>query len=199
MKGFSEIVSKDGMRKNLQHAIVQKGQIIATDTRCLAVVPVDSIADDLEGFSEGKAFHYDLLKELNKKVYKEFRFTEKTVQAFKKYGATEPDFESLYSATCVDGNRKFAKIKKDGTVDESDVFEFPDWETVVPPEFGSEITNTVFNPSFLNRLCGVFNTDNPGVELKFTGVPNKPIKVTPIHKGQPDESKGYGVFMPTTI
>lgn len=199
MKGFSEIVLKDETRTELCHAVVKNGQIIATDGHCLAAVPVDSIADDLEGFSEGKAFHYDLLKELNKKVYKEFRFTEKTVQAFKKYGATEPDFESLYSATCVDGNREFAKIKKDGSIDESDTFHYVDWETAIPQNFDSEITNTVFNPSILNRLSGVFNTDNPGVELKFTGVPNKPIKVTPIHKGQPDESKGYGVFMPITI
>lgn len=199
MKGFSEIVSKDGMRENLQHAIVKNGQIIATDTYCLAVIPVDSIADDLEGFSEGKAFHYDLLKELNKKVYKEFRFTEKTVQAFKKYGATEPDFESLYSATCVDGNREFAKIKKDGSIDEKDTFQYVDWETVVPQNFDSEIENLIFNPSILNRLSGVFNTDNSGVELRFTGLPDKPIKVTPIHKGQPDESRGYGLIMPVIL
>lgn len=198
MKGFSEVVSKDKSRHHLQHAVVQNGNIIATDGHCLAVVPVDSVVDDLEGFSEGKAFHYDLLKELNKSVYKEFRFTEKTVQAFKKAGSKEPDFESLYSATLISG-RRYAKIKKDGSIDETDYFDYVNWEAVIPKVLDLEITDIVFDPSILNRLAGIFKTDSAGVQLRFTGLPDKPIFVTPVHKGKPDESKGYGIIMPIKL
>lgn len=190
---FNAIINPSHKIEGLHYAIVENGQIIATNGHVLAVVPVDSWVDDLEGYSEGKAFDLKLLKTLSLEKYVKIKFTENTVQAFEKYDSDTPDFESFYSAVKIKNNTRNWQLINDKGEKFLKFFEFVDWQEAVPKNYEAEVSNLAVNPKLLNDLHSCFNTWN-GAKL-FFGI-SKPIKVVPVVEGVPNENFGWGVIMP---
>lgn len=184
---------KDKTRPAMNHAIVEDGHVIATNGHALCVVPLDSWAEDLMGDAEGKAFDFELLKELSKTTYERLEFTETTVQAFKK-GSSEPDFEKFYSAILTEKQRRaFTKINAKGEVDKSETWNFMNWKDVIPSRFEDK-PKIAFNPQLLKDLEGCFNS-NSGLVIEFSEGPNKPVKIIPVS----DKQIGFGILVPLTL
>lgn len=190
---FHLAVGRDSLNQNLLYMIVENGNFVFTNGHVLGVVPVDTWVDDLEGYSEGKAFDYTLLRNLAMEKYKKIVFTEKTVQAFENYDSETPDFESPYSGERLEkSTRTFVLFDKNGNrTDKS--FYFPHWKSVVPNKFESKVSDFAVDPELLSAIYGCFQTFS-GVKM-FFGLA-KPIKVVPIVDGVPDEKYGWGLIMP---
>lgn len=190
---FHLAIGRDVLRPNLMYAIVENGNFVFTDGHVLGCIPVDSWIDDLEGFAEGKAFDYKLLKAMALEKYNKLVFTEKTVQLFESADSEKPDFESFYSGEIVDSSRRTFAILDSKGKQTSNRLLFPDWPSAIPEKYESKVSNLMLNPELLNNLYGCFNTIT-GVKLVFGN--SIPIKVMAMNNGLPDESKGWGIIMP---
>lgn len=190
---FQNVLNLDHREKAISYAIVENGNIIATDGFVLCVVPLDSWVDDIQGFSEGKAFDFHLLNMMASEEFERIEFTEKTVKFFKINNFSDkPNSELFYSGIKIGNTKTYDLIDSFGAKMTTRIV-FPDWEKLIPNKFDKKVSDLMVNPEFLNNLYDCFNTES-GVKLIFGK--EKPIKVVPIIKGIPDENFGYGVIMP---
>jgi hypothetical protein len=201
------VLSTKELRPNLQYAIVKEGFIMGSDGHVLFKVSLETWVGENAGveFAEGKAFHYELLKKMAQTKYKKITFTETKVILH-----TSKDVEECFYSAELKENREYYTLNSEGkrikvTADEEAFINIPDFDSVIPKEFGESFSRIGFDPTLLKNLTECFKSSNDNdivIKMEFAenrGSENYPCKGMRIKPINTDGWNDYGIIMPVHL
>ena len=201
------VLNTKEQQTNLQYAIVKDGFIMGSDKHVLFKVSLETWVGNNAGveFAEGKGFHYELLKKMAQTKYKKITFTETKVQLH-----TTKDVEEYFYSAELKENREYYTLDSKGkrikvVAEEEAVINMPDFDSIIPKEFGESFYRIGFDPTLLKNLTECFKSSNNSdivIKMEFTknyrseSYPCKAVKVSPINT---DGWGDYGIILPVHL
>lgn len=163
----SEIVSKDGLRPSMTHAVVHNKNLVATNSYILIMLKVSSLVntEEEENNLEGKIFSRDLLIILQKAKKLIFNPDKISVDGvMMDYSGTIDENRNCYLADSLDSD-----------------FIFPNYEAIIPKN-PTELESINLDPKNLVRILDCFSSQTIG--MKFHGSSRAIIISNPIDSNQ---------------
>lgn len=167
------ITAKDDLYESMQYVKVTKKETVATNAHVLAIIPTSEIFD--EEFikdipDDGLLIHADDWKKML------------------QFDTAEWKTKGSVIKLCHSKKRNvLIEVEHEDDLG----FKYPNYESVIPQEYGSNVEDLRLNPKYLHDLQQALNAD--GVQMLF---PKKGqgIKVMPVEGVT--ESEAYGIIMP---
>lgn len=238
---FHRIVTNDMLRPAMNHAIVRNGKLIGTNSHALAIISLDIWVEKskISGFElpfeeltaeqqlenlEGKAFHYNVLKELSNSKIKHIRFEADRIVCF----TTGSKIHKIlfYSAKSYKITGKTDKVAEPdmifttvnphtGEMVENDTFTYVNYEAVIGSAYlkskGTfDLSHLEYtrqrvpvSVKFLSDIASVFKAGDFGViVIPSSEFVNKVYYVVPVNRPDATIELGndeFGLLMPIIL
>jgi len=222
---FHKVVGQPNQREALQHAVVERGAMVATDGHVLTVVDirlwldVHDKYDNPDGLQrleyqlknvEGKCFHRDLLKKMALTKWKELYFDEYGVTFIDKKDKEEFEHYSGEAVQLLDNGTVDYKMWEAGEeegdikISEERFWRYPNWRAIMPNRADSfPMEKFGVDTSLIMIASNCFNSSSDSMKFTLTGL-HKAIMVDPLDASdcinpRSRQCEQYGIVMPVML